>query len=154
MISNLTMLKIRVPNKYLIYFLFFITFSSCVTTEVKGIKIGHTLYEQQDFITNKKFCMLINQTLNQNSSALIALLNFPCGGAAGCYDLGSVISQIAYKIGEQDFFKMINIFSKKQKTEIRSFIEVGLKYGFRLNNNRPNKTLDEEFPLLSKALPN
>ncbi|MGE5107776.1 MAG: hypothetical protein ACM3H8_09540 [Sphingobacteriales bacterium] len=126
---------------------------SCTTkTRVDGVQIGNTLHEQQDFSTNIRFAELIHQSLNRNTEAFAELLRFPCGGAAGCYDLGSVITQIVYKVGEQNFSEMIKNFSKEQKHDIRNYLEVGLEYGYRVEKSAPNKTVDQQFPFLNKML--
>jgi len=136
------------------YLLFVVClFLVCCKTEVENIKIGNTLYEQQDLSTNKRFADLIKRTLSRDSAALIELINFNCGGAAGCYDLGSVITQIVNRIGEYKFLKMVSQFSNQQKLQIRNFIVVGLEYGYRLNVDMENKTIDKQFPEIDKILP-
>jgi hypothetical protein len=127
--------------------------TSCtINTSVDSVQIGNTLQEQQDFSTNKRFAKLVHQSLNRNAEAFAELLRFPCGGAAGCYDLGSVITQIVYKVGEQNFSEMIKNFSKEQKRDILNYLEVGLEYGYNLEKSAPNKTVDQQFPFLNKSL--
>jgi len=127
--------------------------SSCSKkTIVEGVQIGNTLYEQQNLSTNKKFASLIHKSLNRDTEAFGELLRFKCGGAAGCYDLGSVITQIVYRLGEQNFSEMIKNFSNEQKRDIRNYLEVGLEYGYRLEKSTANKTVDQQFPFLSKSL--
>lgn len=129
------------------------TLSSCTTrTSVDGVRIGNTLQEQQDVSTNKRLGELIHQSLNHNADAVAELLRFPCGGAAGCYDLGSVITQIAYNVGEKNFSEMIKNFPKEQKRDILNYLEVGLEYGYRLEKSTPNKTVQQQFPFLYKNL--
>lgn len=82
------------------------------------------------------------------------LLKFKCGDAASCYDLGSVITQIVYRVGERDFSKMVSNFSRKQKRDVRNYIEVGLEYGYRLIKDMPNKSIEQQFPLLNESLLN
>ena|SRR5436190_14230814 len=137
---------------FLIIIVLTVLTSCTINTSVDSVQIGNTLQEQQDFSTNKRFAKLVHQSLNRNAEAFAELLRFPCGGAAGCYDLGSVITQIVYKVGEQNFSEMIKNFSKEQKRDILNYLEVGLEYGYNLEKSAPNKTVDQQFPFLNKSL--
>jgi hypothetical protein len=92
----------------ILYFLLIFTLLSCERKQkvVDGIEIGYTLYTNQTLEQNEKLNKLISQTLNKNSNALSELTEFWCGGGAGCYDLGGVISEIVYKMGETEFIKV------------------------------------------------
>jgi hypothetical protein len=124
-----------------------VTCASCNKSSINGIELRHTLVENQSYDENKELIQLIEKTLKKDSESLIKLMDFWCGGAAGCYDLGYVLTQIAYKVGEDEFHKMIKHFTKSQKSSLTSFLNVGSKYG-----NYKNKTLDKEFPLVFKFL--
>ena len=101
---------------------------------------------------NRRLGLLITSTLEGNHNSLRRLNNFPCD-SAGCYDLGYVISQIIYKIGESNFNKMIDKLDEKEIGSIGGYIAVGLQYG---DNNYDGKMDDKksenEFPILIKAL--
>ncbi|UXE68672.1 MAG: hypothetical protein KA713_08920 [Chryseotalea sp. WA131a] len=97
----------------------FILLTSCRQSNIDGVIIGNTLFENQDYPTNKRFCNIINRTLEKDQQALIELTEFSCGGAAGCYDLGYVLTQVINRIGEQEFIKLINGLTEKQKNEIK-----------------------------------
>ena len=140
--------------KKLIIIITSILFVSCIKNEVDGIQIGHTLIENRDYSENKKLAHLIEDVLNQNRNSLSDLINFNCGGAAGCYDLGSVITQIIKKVGENNFIVMSQDLHDSEKLELNGFIEVGLEYGYRLNGKKQNKEFKKEFPLLYKYLNN
>jgi hypothetical protein len=136
----------------LLYTFLAILCSCTIKTEVEGIRIGNSLSENQDFSTNKKFIDLIHKSINRNADAFAELLKFECGGAAGCYDLGSVITQIVYRTGERDFLNMVSSFSREQKSAIRNYLEVGLEYGYSLTRDTPNKSIESQFPMLIKTL--
>lgn len=130
-----------------------ISFSSCIQKEVKGIKIGHNLYDTQSLTFNKNLCSLIDKTLQKDIPSLKDLIKIQCGGASGCYDLGEVIVQIVCKLGEQDFNDMAIRLDTIERQELKNLIEVGLEYGnenfFGAKNLR---TIEKQFPELNKTL--
>jgi hypothetical protein len=130
-----------------IYFLLIFTILSCKQKVVDGIEIGQDLYVGQSLKQNKKLSELITRTLNKDSSALSELTEFWCGGGAGCYDLGFVITQLVYRIRENDFIKMAEKLTKKQKGSLSGFLSVGFEYG-----NYTDKNVVTEFPNLNKLL--
>ena len=132
---------------------FIILFSSCNKSEFREIRFGNTLIENQTFSQNKRLCKAVEGTLQGDKNALIILINFNCGSASGCYDLGSVITQIVYKIGEDDFLKMVKKLNPEQKSNLRGFIDVGLEYGYRLNGKSKNKVIKDQFPKIDNELP-
>jgi hypothetical protein len=75
------------------------------------------------------------------------LTEFWCGGGAGCYDLGFVTTQLVYRIGENDFMKMAEKLTEKQKNELRDLLSVGFEYG-----NYTDKNIVTEFPNLNRFL--
>jgi len=116
-------------KKALTILLIILTLVSCKQNEVNGIIISRTLYENQSLSENRKLRKLIRQTLNKDEKSLSLLNNFWCGGGAGCYDLGFIITQIIFKLGEQEFIKMANKLDNKELTRLEDFIKVGLEYG-------------------------
>ena len=121
--------------------------------EVNGVIIHRELYEHQSFFENRKFSKLIRKTLNKDEKSLAKLNNFWCGGAAGCYDLGFVITQIIYKIGEQDFIKMVDKLENNKVLGLRSLISAGLEYGDNDKDGKmDNKRIEDEFPDLNMLL--
>lgn len=68
---------------------------------------------------NQRFRSLTEKTIKKDWQALVELSHFPCGGGAGCYDLGIVITEIAYRIGEADFIAMVKELTQIQKRRIR-----------------------------------
>lgn len=130
-------------------------FSNCAITEVDGIKIGHNLYDTQGYKENQALVRLIKQTLKRDEASFAQLIGYWCGGAAGCYDLGGVITQIIYKIGEDDFIHMTNHLSSDQKKALKGLIDVGLEYGDnRLYSTAGSTTIDVAFPKLALLLGN
>jgi hypothetical protein len=141
-------------NKILVVtFIIGLTLTSCKRNEVDGILIEHTLYIHQSFSDNKELRQLIRKTLNKDEKALAKLNDFWCGGGAGCYDLGFIITQIIYKIGEKDFMAMVDKLDNKEIHGIDSLIMAGLEYG---DNNKDgkmdNKRLENEFPELLRLI--
>jgi len=120
---------------------------SCKQNEVDAIEIGDTLYTNQSLEHNKKLTELITQALNKDSNALSELTEFWCGGGAGCYDLGFVTTQLVYRIGENEFIKMADKLTVKQKSSLRGLLSVGFEYG-----NYTDKNIVTEFPKLNKLL--
>jgi hypothetical protein len=133
--------------------LFVFTLISCDHTKVDGIVIDHTLYENLTFSSQIELKKLIRQALNKDENALIKLNSFWCGGAAGCYDLGFVITQIIYRLGEDEFIKMVAKLNCNNLLGFDGLIEVGLLYG---DNNKDgkidNKSIESVFPKLNKIL--
>lgn len=129
----------------LIFPIFFCLFlSSCSKKrEVQGIVIETTLYENQDYQSNKKLCKLITKTLDKDEKALSELIDFWCGGGAGCYDLGFIVTQIIYKMGEEEFLLMAQKLNTTQFDDLVDLIEVGLEYGYV-----GDKRIEDEFPKL------
>ncbi len=123
----------------IILFVIICPFTSCKTESVDGIKIGSELYEGQDYASNTKLRDIINRALNKEPQAFIDLNNFWCGGGAGCYDLGYVLTQIINKIGEGEFIKITQHFTENQRDYLVFLIRAGLEYG---DNNYDGKMDD------------
>ncbi len=123
------------------------TLLSCKENEVNGIEIGHTLFTNQSLGENKKLTDLITQTLNKDSKALSELTGFWCGGGAGCYDLGIILSQIVYKMGESEFIKIASELESDRKKSLKGLLNAGLEYGYE-----PDRKIEIEFQNLNKIL--
>lgn len=130
-----------------------LTLTSCDHTEVHGIFVDHTLYENLTFSKRIELKKLIRRTLKKDEKALTSLNNFWCGEAAGCYDFGFIMTQIIYRIGEDEFIKLVVKLKREELLELEGLITVGLEYG---DNNKDgkmdNKRIETEFPTLYKAL--
>ena len=126
---------------------------SCKKENIEGVEIGKTLLENQNFAENKKLDTIIRTTLKGDFNSLRRLNHFPCGDGAGCYDKGFIITQIIYKIGENNFNKMVDNLDRKELYGIEDYIKAGLEYG---DNNKDgkmdNKIAKKEFPILMKKL--
>jgi hypothetical protein len=126
---------------------------SCKKENIEGVEIGKTLLENQNFAENKKLDTIIRTTLKGDFNSLRRLNHFPCGDGAGCYDKGFIITQIIYKIGENNFNKMVDNLDRKELYGIEDYIKAGLEY--RDNNKdgkMDNKIAEKEFPILMKKL--
>lgn len=130
-----------------------LTLTSCRQNEVDGILIDHTLYENQSLSDNRELRQLIHQTLNKDEKALAKLNKFWCGGGAGCYDLGFIITQIIYRIGEKEFASMVKKLNKEETNSIEGLIMAGLEYGDNDKDGKmDDKRIENEFPELQKLL--
>ena len=130
-----------------------LTLISCKQNEVDGIIIGNILCENQSFSNNRELRKLIRQTLNKNEKSLSILNNFWCGGGAGCYDLGFIVTQIIYRLGEQEFINMVSKLNREEFISFKSLIEVGLEYGDNDRDGKMDKKkIENEFPCLYKLL--
>ncbi|MFW2178237.1 MULTISPECIES: hypothetical protein [unclassified Moraxella] len=126
---------------------------------VEGIKIGGVdgaLFYNSTVGENQKLVDLIKRALAKDKTAIKDLLNFNCGGGAGCYDLGFIFSQLVFKIGEDEFIRLIDGFSEDDKSALKFFISAGLEYGYPLVSQSPYKsrTIETEFPKLNQVLIN
>ena len=138
---------------FLCLFAFSLTIGSCNQSVVDGIVIDHTLYENLSFEKSKELRQLIKRTLNHDEKALSELNKFQCGGAAGCYDLGFVMTQIIYRMGENDFIRMVQKLGKDEVVGLEGLIAAGLEYGDNDKDGKmDNKKSDMEFPKLFKVL--
>src|SRR5690606_3841317 len=136
-------------NIILTTFIIGLTLVSCKQNEVEGILIDQTLYVNQTLSKNKELRQLIKQTLNKDEKALTKLNDFWCGGGAGCYDLGFVITQIIYRQGEQEFMTMVDKLNYKEIRGLESLIMAGLEYGDNDKDGKmDNKKIENEFPKL------
>jgi hypothetical protein len=129
------------------------TLISCRQNQVDGIIIDHTLYESLSFSKKQELRQLILQTLKKNDKSLAKLNNYWCGGAAGCYDLGFIVTQIIYRLGEKDFMTMVDKLDSKETLGLEGLIAVGLEYGDNDKDSKmDNKRIENEFPELKKLL--
>lgn len=134
-------------------FIIGLTFVSCKQNEVEGIFIDQTLYENQTYSKNKELRQLIKQTLNKDEKALVKLNDFWCGGGAGCYDLGFIVTQIVYRLGEKDFMLMVEKIEYKKIRGLEGLISAGLEYGDNDKDGKmDNKRIENEFPKLFELL--
>ncbi len=80
-------------------------------------------------------------------------MDFECGDGAGCYDLGFILSQIIYKIGEDKFLKLVSQVEPNKINGLKSLISIGLEYGDNDNDGEmDNKKIELEFPNLNSIL--
>jgi len=138
-------------KKVISVFVLFFTLISCNPKEVDGIIIGNNLEYKDNF--ENKISDLIKLTLQKDQNALRKLKNYSCQGGASCYNLGYVITQIIYKLGEIEFISIIDNLDKKELFGIEGLIEVGLKYGDNnYDGKMDNRKFENEFPNLKKVL--
>ena len=135
------------------FFLITTCLISCKQKEVQGIVIREDLYSALNYSQNKKLAILIKKTLNNDKDALANLNNFNCGGGAGCYDLGYVLTQIIYKLGETEFVQLVNRLNPNEVRTMLSLIGAGLEYGDDTPLSKENSDkIQVEFPELFLVL--
>lgn len=105
---------------------------------VHGVKIGHTLYVHRAHPLekprqHKQLSNLIQGVLNKDKTALQQLINFDCGGGAGCYDLGYILSQLVFRLGEEEFIVLSQDLSMGDKEKLSFWLLCGLEYGHGLS---------------------
>lgn len=123
------------------------------TAVIDGIKVQNTLYENLSPLRRLALRRDIKNTLSGDGQSLRSLVLFDCGGAAGCYDLGYVLTQLIYRVGENKVVEMGRSLNKRELAELESLLIAGLEYGAS-NNDRAKspKEIDQEFPLLYRFL--
>jgi hypothetical protein len=131
-----------------------ICFCSCSDTAiVDGVKVDHTLYENLTISEQKALKDIIQRTLKLDDNALTELVSFECRGAGGCYDLGFVVTQIIYKVGETEFSKMLFRQTEKSVRELNALIGAGFEYGDNDQDGKmDNTTIERVFPALSRQI--
>ena len=126
---------------------------SCTVKEYKKVVIPYSINNRSDLMS-WKLKGIIDSAFRMESDAFrdfIVLSNTVEGESA--YDLGYVLTQIIYMIGEDEFLKTINNLTNDEKAILISFINVGLEYGDNdYDNIQDNKRIEDEFPLIQQKL--
>jgi hypothetical protein len=145
-------LKTKFVKRIILLFLTIILVG-CKKEKVDGINIGDTLFVHQSLTENRKMENLIYQALKKEKKAIIEIKNFPNGGAASSYNLGYILTQIIYRIGENEFAEILREIPKLERNGIEGLIAVGLEYGDNnYDGKMDNKKIESEFPKLTKIL--
>jgi hypothetical protein len=135
-------------TKILLIIFLLLTYVSCrKQTKVDGIDISDFDNALNDSKTNRIFCNMVSKTLKGDEKALGEMVNFWCGGASDCYDLGDIVTQIIYKMGDSTFTEMAYKLSYEDKKSLYDFIGVGLEYG-----SHGQGKIENEFPKLFAML--
>ena len=128
---------------------------SCTVKEYKKVVIPYSINNRSDLMS-WKLKGIIDSAFRMESDAFrdfIVLSNTVEGESA--YDLGYVLTQIIYMIGEDEFLKTINNFTNDEKEILISFINVGLEYGDNdYDNIQDNRRIENEFPIIQQTLIN
>lgn len=142
-------MKKKIKNGLLFMVTLFASLYLAQTIYIKKQDVWIGILVYRSYQDNIKLRYLISKVLNQESGYLPKLINFDCGGGAGCYDLGFVITQIIYRVGEDEFITMTSTLTIEDKSILESLIRVGLEYG---DNDRDgvmdNWDINTEFPKL------
>jgi hypothetical protein len=110
---------------------------------VQGIVLDDTFYTGQSISNNFRYRYLVKSSLSGDENSFAELINFWCGGGAGCYDHGHVLIQILIKIGDEKFSIMIKKLNNVDKSYLISLLQAGQEYGLKkdvhfLKINYPN----------------
>lgn len=128
-------------------------FLGCKTDNVEGIILEKNLIVHQNYSENRRMVSLIKSSLNKDSNSIKDLIDFPHGVGESGYNLGYIITQIIYSLGEQEVIVMSKNYSKKELNNLQSYINVGLEYGDNDYDGKMDEThLKEEFPKLLKYI--
>lgn len=126
---------------------------SCTVKEYRKVVIPYSINNRSDLMS-WKLKGIIDSAFRMESDAFrdfIVLSNTVEGESA--YDLGYVLTQIIYMIGEDEFLKTINNLTNDEKAILISFINIGLEYGDNdYDNIQDNKRIEDEFPLIQQKL--
>ena len=126
---------------------------SCTVKEYRKVVIPYSINNRSDLMS-WKLKGIIDSAFRMESDAFrdfIVLSNTVDGESA--YDLGYVLTQIIYMIGEDEFLKTINNLTNDEKAILISFINIGLEYGDNdYDNIQDNKRIEDEFPLIQQSL--
>ncbi len=130
-----------------------INFQSCAKTQTDEIKISEELSNHHTFFESQKFKELIEKSLQKDEKSFTELIEFNCGGAGDCYDLGIITTKIIYRIGEAETIQMIQNLTPKQARWLDFLIRAGLEYGdLDKDGEVDNKTIEKEFPKLYASI--
>ncbi len=122
-------------------------------TKVKGIEISFDLIAYRSDSERERLVKLVEESLEKNQVSLIELIDYDCGGGAGCYDLGSVMVQIIYRIGEKNAVKIFSDMTSVKANRLSFLIRAGLEYGDNnYDGKMDNKLIESEFPELYTLL--
>lgn len=136
-----------------IFIMILFVVSSCKKNTESDITIGSTLYEHQTVSDNIEIRNLIKGILKHDEKALKKLCNYNCGSGSGCYDLGDIIVQILYIIGESEFISMAKKLDKQTISKLERLIQVGFEYGIsNVNEKMESKTIEDNYPILFEFL--
>lgn len=123
----------------------------CKESDVQGIYIGETLNAHLNYDKQTKLRTLIEGSIKKDSTSIENLINFKINGGASGYDLGFILSQIVYRIGEKEIVSLIQNLEFSTQMKFKSLVDVGLEYGDQNNDKiQDNSRLKIEFPILSK----
>ncbi|HAS39398.1 MAG TPA: hypothetical protein DCS93_02925 [Microscillaceae bacterium] len=122
--------------------------------QVEGIIIPDEFFEFSKE-SNYYLVKYIKGVLAEKPQSLKNLIQFDCGGASFCYDLGGVALQTLDKIGEEKMVELLAKLDKKTKKRLELLLLYGLEYSDINSKKRkaPRKAdLALEFPRLHKSL--
>lgn len=95
----------------------------------------------------------IQRVLDRNEAGITELLSTDCGGGAGCYELGYVITQLIDKVGDEAFAAMIAGLPPEKLEKMAGYINVGLEYFDGTRRNRiDNQSVEATYPLVNQVL--
>lgn len=124
-----------------------------MSDDVRGVKIGYDLYTHQTYSQNRTMQKNIKKALKKDKEAFVKLGSTWCGGGAGCYDLGYIITQLIFKIGEEEFVSLMKDLQKDERIRVLAFIATGLEYGDNdYDGKMDNWNIPDNLPLVYEEL--
>lgn len=97
-------------------------------SNVAGVRLPQSGYLSSVF-DRFRYASLVEGVLSGDARDLGALVDFWCGGGAGCYDHGAVIVDIMYAIGDQRFYDMAHQLNSETVLSMAGYIAAGFEYG-------------------------
>lgn len=124
------------PNDIIIRGVFYEVQNDFLSNRVNGVEIPLDLFEITKS-TNAILVRRIQQSLAKSITDFERLINFDCGGGAACYDLGSVVLQIADVLGEDAMLHLSKDYHAFNKRRLKNLLYYGFEYGDK-NEARKN----------------
>ena len=108
---------------------------------VNGITVSEELivFSFENYKIN--YCKLLEKATMNDANSIKKLISLRFDAAAS-YDHGGVIIDLIKLIGEDEFISAVGTLNKEQKSELKSYLWVGMEYGLGLSYN----TLENVFP--------
>jgi hypothetical protein len=95
-----------------------------------GVHIdGSTLDAVLPPVASLRYRLLIRQATAGDRAAVKKLVDFDCGGAAGCYDHGEVLVDVMRIMGDRSFSTAAGSLDVEERQALHSLILAGIEYG-------------------------
>ena len=110
-------------------------YTLCLRDAALGVHIdGSTLDAVLNPVDSLRYRLLIRQSTAGDQAAMKKLVDFDCGGAAGCYDHGEVLVDVMRIMGDRSFSTAASSLDAKERQLLYFLILCGIEYGRKENN--------------------